>query len=200
MQLKRPKFYTDCLLADYWNKSIDFVKDNIKADHLVLSLRFTHDHKDDYWVDLPPDGTYDPFAYVDEEGEFIAFHQGFKEDGKYIRLEEAERFEKEHGLDNIDRAQKKGREENQKQRTGKELRAHIASIKNKLEMVEKDKAVVIAMLMDDYHAKAWIIIDEFKIELHPTSKAKDALKGKEKIVYRLRDKGRKIIKTRSEIK
>lgn len=88
----RPPWYTleelSKLWSELWKVSISatMLYRSIEAGKLVLSERWVHDASGDRWIDLPLESGNDTSNLN---------NSGFEFEGRYVRLKEAERFEKE---------------------------------------------------------------------------------------------------------
>lgn len=97
MNLPRPKWYTVDELAGYWEVASELVKRYIETGQLVSSKMFLNWENNSYRWESNING-YGRYLYEIEEEP--AYNE--MEFGDYILLEEAERFEKEHGQNSKD--------------------------------------------------------------------------------------------------
>lgn len=91
MDLPRPKWYTVDELAEYWGKDSKLVKRYIETGQLVSSIMFCNSEDGSTrWVT-----NVTGHGWSDHDYEQDAYYEtGFP---GYVLLEDAERFEKEHG-------------------------------------------------------------------------------------------------------
>jgi len=104
MSFPRPKYYTVDQLAEEWRVSVWKVNDLVDTGQLVKSeIFFSKESKSDVFndLDLPPEEWSEA---NEDEMSYQELHDDLCEvltDGEkqyYIKLEEVERFEKDHGL------------------------------------------------------------------------------------------------------
>lgn len=85
MNSLRPTWYTVEDLAKLWGTNVTTIDTYIQSNQLVLSERWIHEDIGERWVDCGNDNSN-------------LYDRGFEFAGKYVRLKDAERFEKEHPL------------------------------------------------------------------------------------------------------